>query len=153
MAAAGEWVWLNFFSQLLLLAFKRLLSFLTQSAQLSVGTLGIGMCLAGVAEGHSFPPLSIPPTSAAPLRPDPRRRIDSVAALVRAHPQPDTVRAVLLMNLAEEIAAVDARAAGPVIRQALRLTEQLRYRDLLAEALLCQADYYTRHEMGCESRT
>ena len=69
-------------------------------------------------------------------------RLDSLRALVQAHPQPDTVRQELLMNLADKIAACDARAAGPVLRQALRLAQQLHHRDLLAEAFLAQADYH-----------
>jgi len=72
----------------------------------------------------------------------PHRRIDSMATLLRAHPQPDTVRALLLMSLADEVSAYDNRAAGPVLEEAVQLTRRLRYRDFLAEALLGYADYH-----------
>ncbi|WP_175470837.1 tetratricopeptide repeat-containing sensor histidine kinase [Hymenobacter psychrophilus] len=70
------------------------------------------------------------------------RHIDSLQALVQAHPQADTVRVKLLLNLADEMEAFDVRAAGPVIREAVTLARQVRYRDLLAEALLDLADYH-----------
>ena len=70
------------------------------------------------------------------------RRVDSLQALVLAHSQLDTVRALLLMSLADEMAATDVRAAAPVLRQAVRLTKQLKYRDFEAEALLMYADYH-----------
>jgi signal transduction histidine kinase len=75
-------------------------------------------------------------------RPAELRKQDSVLALVRAHPQPDTVRLQLLLLLVDKMVANDAGAAGPTLRQALRLAQQLRYRDLLAETQLSQADYY-----------
>ena len=71
-----------------------------------------------------------------------QRQQDSVQALVRAHPQPDTTRLLLLLTLAGRITLNDARAVGPVLREALALARQLRRRDLLAETLLDQADYY-----------
>jgi len=70
------------------------------------------------------------------------RGIDSVRALVRAHPQQDTTRVKLLTNLSDIIEDYDVRAAGPVCREALRLARQLRYRDFVAETLIDLADYH-----------
>ena len=74
--------------------------------------------------------------------PGTHRALDSLQALVQAHPQPDTVRLVLLTELGDETAFYDVRAAGSVRRQALRLARRLGYRDFLAETLLGMADYH-----------
>ena len=70
------------------------------------------------------------------------RHIDSLQALLRAHPQADSVRIELLNALGEEIMEVDKGAAGNTRREAVRLARQVRYRDFLAEALLNLADYH-----------
>jgi len=61
---------------------------------------------------------------------------------VRAHPQPDTVRLVLLTELGDAQQARDVRSARPVLRAAVALARQLAYRDFLAETLLDFADYH-----------
>ena len=71
-----------------------------------------------------------------------QRRIDSMRATLRTHPQPDTTRLKLLFDLSSEIITADVRAAGPLRREACRLARQLNYRDFLAEALLNLADYH-----------
>ncbi len=70
------------------------------------------------------------------------RHIDSMRAMVRAHPQLDTVRVKLLLDLADEMISYNVRASGPVSLQALALARQIGYMDLLAEALLDLADYH-----------
>ncbi|MGI4865968.1 MAG: tetratricopeptide repeat protein [Janthinobacterium lividum] len=65
-------------------------------------------------------------------------------ALVQAHPQPDTVRAVLLDRLAEAQAAQDLRASYPTHLAALQLAFQLPYSQIRAEMLLALADYHTQ---------
>ena len=72
----------------------------------------------------------------------PQHRIESVRALLRAHPAPDTTRVLLLNSLADEMMVVDVRAAGPTRRAASQLARRLGYRDFMAEALLNMADYH-----------
>ena len=71
-----------------------------------------------------------------------QRRIDSLQALLRAHPQADTLRVELLNDLGEEVMAIDVQAAGPIRRQAVGLARRVGYRDYLAETLLSLADYH-----------
>jgi len=61
---------------------------------------------------------------------------------VRAHPQPDTVRLVLLTELGDAQQARDVRSARPVLRAAVALARQLNYHGFLAETLLDFADYH-----------
>ncbi len=70
------------------------------------------------------------------------RHIDSLQALLRAHPQVDSVRIELLNDLGDEIMEVDKGAAGHTRREAVRLARRVGYRDFLAEALLNLADYH-----------
>ncbi len=65
-------------------------------------------------------------------------------ALVQAHPQPDTVRVVLLDRLAEVQAAQDLPASYLIHRAALQLAYQLPYPQIRAEMLLALADYHTQ---------
>ncbi|MBH8560250.1 hypothetical protein [Hymenobacter negativus] len=82
------------------------------------------------------------PWQAAAQDRSPFHAIDSLQALLRAHPRPDTIRLELLNRLGEELLEVDTRAAGAPRREALRQAARVRYRDLLAEALLSLADYH-----------
>ena len=86
--------------------------------------------------------LGLRPAARANSAPVQQHRIDSVRALVLAHPQLDSIHIILLTELASEIAAQDARAAGPVRREALRLAQKISHDDLLAEILLDMADYH-----------
>ena len=65
-------------------------------------------------------------------------------AAVQAHPQADTVRAVLLSRLAETQEAQDLRAAYPTHLAALQLAYRLPYPQIRAEMLLALADYHTQ---------
>ncbi|GAB2859988.1 hypothetical protein GCM10027044_20380 [Hymenobacter ruber] len=81
------------------------------------------------------------PSQAAQAQANPHR-IDSLRALLQAHPQPDTVRIELLFDLSDELMEVDASAVGAIRRETLWLARRLHYRDFLAEALLALADYH-----------
>ncbi|GAB3308735.1 hypothetical protein GCM10027511_20880 [Hymenobacter humi] len=72
----------------------------------------------------------------------PLRRIDSMRALVRAHPQLDTARVILLTELARTVKLQNVQAARPVLEEAVRLARRVASRDLLAETLLDLADYH-----------
>ncbi|GAB3574900.1 hypothetical protein GCM10027345_09460 [Hymenobacter daeguensis] len=95
-----------------------------------------------MGNGRQLAAAPLPPAAKNRLMPSPFRRIDSVRALLQAHPRPDSMRVVLLTRLANEIAAQDARAAGPTRREALRLARRISRGDLLAETLLDVADYH-----------
>ena len=69
-------------------------------------------------------------------------RIDSIKALLRAHPSPDTTYAILLTQLAREIKLQNVNAARPVLEEAVKLARQLGHRKLIAETLLDLADYH-----------
>lgn len=71
-----------------------------------------------------------------------QHRIDSVRGLVRAHPQLDSVRIVLLTHLASELKLQNVQSARPVLEAAVQLSRQLAIGDLLAECLLDLADYH-----------
>jgi signal transduction histidine kinase len=81
-------------------------------------------------------------TTAAATAPGDSAVVQLWRARLRAHPQPDTVRLVLLTELGDALQARDTRSARPVLRAAVALARQLRYRDFLAETLLDLADYY-----------
>ena len=70
------------------------------------------------------------------------QRVDSVRALLAAHPRPDTVRVLLLTKLADEMTVTDVRAAGPTRRAAVALARRVRKPDFLDETLLDLADYH-----------
>ena len=70
------------------------------------------------------------------------QRIDSVRGLLAAHPRPDTLRVILLTDLANEITVVDVRAAGPARRAACVLARQVGAPNFVDEALLDLADYH-----------
>ncbi|GAA3958738.1 tetratricopeptide repeat-containing sensor histidine kinase [Hymenobacter antarcticus] len=70
------------------------------------------------------------------------QRIDSVRGLLAAHPRPDTLRVMLLTDLANEIMVVDVRAAGPARRAACGLARQVGYPNFVDETLLDLADYH-----------
>jgi signal transduction histidine kinase len=100
--------------------------------------------LVGLLLALAFPLLLF--AQRAPAAPVPARA-DSVEvqrwrARVRAHPQPDTVRLVLLTWLGNALQARDVRSARPVLLAAVALARQLAYRDFLAETLLDLADYH-----------
>ena len=82
---------------------------------------------------------------APPVRPSALsqpQRLDSVRALLAAHPRPDTVRVLLLTSLADEIAVTNMRAAGPTRRAAVALARRAGSPDFLDETLLDLADYH-----------
>ncbi|GAA4038622.1 hypothetical protein GCM10022409_25220 [Hymenobacter glaciei] len=70
------------------------------------------------------------------------QRVDSVRALLAAHPRPDTIRLVLLTQLAAEITVMDVRAAGSTRRAASALARRVGNLDFLDEVLLDLADYH-----------
>ncbi|GAA3941510.1 hypothetical protein GCM10022406_26760 [Hymenobacter algoricola] len=76
------------------------------------------------------------------FRQNQRRGIDSIRALLRAHPQPDSTRVILLTWLSDAVGTYDVRASGPICREALALARRVRHRDLVAETLLDLADYH-----------
>ena len=69
-------------------------------------------------------------------------RVDSVRALLAAHPQADTVRVLLLTKLADEVMVADVRAAGPARRAATALARRVGNPDFVDETLLDLADYH-----------
>ena len=99
---------------------------------------GVPVAAQGPATTHTPSPSPQVRSSGA----TPQHRIDSVRALLRAHPTSDTTQVLLLSVLADEITVVDVRAAGPTRRAACQLARRLGYRDFLAEALLNMADYH-----------
>ena len=110
--------------------------------------------LSGTAAGQALPPQPgdsarpdrawhrgvSPPVRASTLSQP--QRLDSVRALLAAHPHPDTVRVELLTKLADEIAVTDVRAAGPTRRAACALARRVANPDFLDEVLLDLADYH-----------
>ena len=70
------------------------------------------------------------------------QRVDSVRALLAAHPRPDSVRVKLFADLADEISVTDRRAAGPTRRAACALARRVGSPDFLDEVLLDLADHY-----------
>ena len=70
------------------------------------------------------------------------RRVDSVRALLAAHPRPDSGRVKLFADLADEISVTDRRAAGPTRRAACALARRVGHPDFLDEVLLDLADHY-----------
>ena len=122
------------------------------------GWLGAGaallLALGGPAAGQALPELL--PDSARPDRvwhrgtaPPVRtsrlsqpQRVDSVRALLAAHPQADTVRVEFLTDLAGELAVTDVRAAGSTSRAAVALARHIGSADFLDETLLDLADYH-----------
>ena len=116
-------------------------------------TLGLG--LAQSAAGQTLPELvedsvarldrpwhrgASPPARTSRLSQP--QRVDSVRALLAAHPRPDTVRMMLLAMLADEITVTDVRAAGPARRAASALARRIGNPNFVDEALLDLADYH-----------
>ena len=88
---------------------------------------------------------SIAPTGPAPqaqMWQAQQHRIDSVQGVVRAHPQLDSARIILLTQLARELKLQNVEAARPVLDEAVQLAHRLGLRDLFAETVLDLADYH-----------
>ncbi|RSK25246.1 tetratricopeptide repeat-containing sensor histidine kinase [Hymenobacter metallilatus] len=83
-----------------------------------------------------------PELSALSVQRTSQRRIDSLRALVAAHHTLDTIKIDYMTRLAWEIQQRDVRAGLPVLKEALRLAQQLNYRDYKAETMLDVADGY-----------
>jgi signal transduction histidine kinase len=98
--------------------------------------------LTGLLVLLAFPLLAQYAYPAAPTAAGDSTVVQLWRARVRAHPQPDTVRLVLLTDLAAAQQARDVRSARPVLRAAVALARQLNYRDFLPETLLDLADYH-----------
>jgi len=98
--------------------------------------------LTGLLVLLAFPLLAQYTYSVAPTAPGDSTVVQLWRARVRAHPQPDTVRLVLLTELGDALQARDVRSARPVLWAAVALARQLTYHDFLAETLLDLADYH-----------